>query len=104
LGPNLFTMESPFYLLISLKTPGSYEPFGEFDLGHDRELAYALFDSLDGNPEIDDLCHFHVDLIETVDTLPEKIRSKCCRLDELGLNAERVALEIFRQKNLRGET
>ncbi|HEX8021633.1 hypothetical protein [Mucilaginibacter sp.] len=93
-------MESPFYLLISLKTPKNYEPFGEFNLGHDRELAYALFDSLDGNPKIDDQCRFHIDLIETVDALPEQIRSKCCKLEELSTNMKLIALEIFRQKNL----
>lgn len=96
-------MDSPFYLLISLKTPKNYEPFGEFDLGYDRESAHALFDSLEGNPEIDEYCRFDIDLIETVDTLPEKIRSKCCRLEELGVNTEKIALEILRQKNLTRE-
>ncbi|WP_121810324.1 hypothetical protein [Mucilaginibacter kameinonensis] len=96
-------MESPFYLLMSLKTPRSYEPFGEFNLGFDRQSAYDLFDSLDGNPTIDDRCPFHIDLIETVDALPEKIRSKCCKLEELGNNMKLIALETFRQKNLQEE-
>ncbi|AYL97360.1 hypothetical protein [Mucilaginibacter celer] len=96
-------METPFYLLMSVKTPDKYEPFGEFDLGRDREAAYTLFESLDGKPDIDDHCHLHIDLVETVDSLPEKIRSKCCKLDQLGNNMKLIALEIFRQKNLKEE-
>ena len=93
-------MKTPFYLLLSLKTRDGYEPFGEFELGINQELAYALFDSLEGDAELHDSCHFHIDLIETVETLPEKIRSKCCKLEELGENMKIIAKTAFRQKNL----
>lgn len=43
-------------------------------------------------------CHFHVVLIETVEALPERIRSKCCTIEQLGQNMEVIAREIFRQK------
>jgi len=93
-------METPFYLLFSLKTQSGYAPFGEFELSADRDLAYLLFDSLEGDIELKETCHFHIDLIETVEALPEKIRSKCCKLDELGENMKLIAREAFRQKNL----
>lgn len=93
-------METPFYLLLSLKTPDGYDAFGEFTVGSDRELTYALFESLKGYTQLHDECHFHIDLIETVNGLPEKIRSKCCKLDQLGDNMKLIAREAYRQKNL----
>jgi hypothetical protein len=38
--------------------------------------------------------------VETVDRLPEKIKSICCTLDELGENTKLIAKEVFRLKNL----
>lgn len=93
-------METPFYLLLSLKTPDGYDAFGEFTLGTDRELTHALFDSLKGYTQLSEDCHFHIDLIETVNTLPEKIRSKCCKLDQLADNMKLIAREVYRQRNL----
>ncbi|MFD2871709.1 hypothetical protein ACFS5N_04470 [Mucilaginibacter ximonensis] len=93
-------METPFYLLFSLKTPDGYDTFGEFTVGTDRELTYALFDSLKGDKQLREDYHFHIDLIETVNALPEKIRSKCCKLDQLGENMKLIAREVYRQKNL----
>lgn len=93
-------MQSPFYLLFSLKTAGGYEAYGEFELGADREFAYRLFDDLTGSTDLSDACHFHIDLVEPAETLPEKIRSKCCKLDELSENMKQIARAVFRQKNL----
>jgi len=97
-------MQSPFYLLFSLKTTDGYKAYGEFELGTDRDFAYRLFDELQGNPDLDNHCHFHIDLIETVEMLPEKIRSKCCKLDELGDNVRTIARAVFRQINLEDES
>lgn len=93
-------MEAPFYLLLSLKTPEGYAAFGEFELAPDRDGAYQLFEELAGDPQLRENCRFHIDLIETMDTLPEKIRSKCCTLSELSQNIELIARTLFRQKNL----
>jgi len=94
-------MENPLTILLSLKTPTGYDVIGEYELGPDQDAAYALFDSLAGNPKLDEQALLHVDLIEAPPVLAEKVRSKCCTLDELTANTRLIVREIFRQKNLR---
>jgi hypothetical protein len=94
-------METQFYILLSLKTRDGFENYGQFFFGDDREAAYALFDSLQGNDTITGTAMLHIDLMETVSELPAVIKTKCCTLDELGYNVKAVAREIFRQKNLK---
>lgn len=38
--------------------------------------------------------------METVNELPVQIKTKCCTLEELGLNCKLIAREIFRLRNL----
>jgi hypothetical protein len=47
-----------------------------------------------------DGCLLHIDLMETVDGLPAKIKTIGCTLEELGTNCRLIAREIFRLKNL----
>lgn len=91
-------MKTQFYILLSLKTPAGFVNYGQYFLGDDREAAYGLFDSLKGRQ--DDSALLHIDLMETVNELPVKIRTICCTLEELGLNSRLIAREIFRLKNL----
>jgi len=97
-------MQSPFHLLFSLRTTDGYFAYGELELGADRDFAYRLFEELQGSTDLNDHCHFHIDLIETVEMLPEKIRSKCCKLDDLGENMKLIARAVFRQINLEEES
>jgi len=93
-------METQFYLLLSLQTTKGFTDYGQFFLGNDREAAEELFGTLKGrNPKTAD-CILHIDLLETVEGLPEKIKSICCTLDELGENTKLIAKEVFRLKNL----
>jgi hypothetical protein len=94
-------MEDRFSLLLSLKSLAGFEVFGQFGIGHDSSAASALFDSLMGDEKLSDACVLHIDLIETDGLLPAKIRTKCCRLEELAANCKLITREIFRQKNLR---
>ena len=93
-------METQFYILLSLKTPEGYVNYGQYFFGNDREAAYGLFEQLKGNQNLKDTCLLHIDLMETVDFLPLKIKTICCTLDELGFNCKLIAREIFRLKNL----
>lgn len=96
----LIAMETQFYVLLSLQTAKGFTDYGQFFLGNDRKAARQLFGTLKGrNPKTAD-CILHIDLLETVDGLPEKIKSICCTLDELGENTKLIARAMFRLKNL----
>ncbi|UOE50944.1 hypothetical protein MTO98_07615 [Mucilaginibacter sp. SMC90] len=94
-------MEDRFSLLLSLKTPTGFEVFGEFGIGDDRVAAAALFDSLKGSERLAETAVLHVDLMETDGLLPAKVRTKCCRLDELAANCKLITREVFRRRNLK---
>jgi|SRR6185312_8429512 len=93
-------MKTQFYILLSLKTPQGFVNYGQYFFGDDREDAYQLFGQLKGSAVIKDNCLLHIDLMETVDELPVKIKTTCCTLEELGANCKLIAREIFRLKNL----
>jgi len=93
-------METQFYILLSLKTPQGFTDYGQYFFGNDREAAYDLFGQLQGDENIKESCLLHIDLMETVDELPVRIKSICCTLEQLGANCKLIAREIFRLKNL----
>ncbi|WCT13424.1 hypothetical protein [Mucilaginibacter jinjuensis] len=93
-------METQFYILLSLKTPQGFTNYGQYFLGDYNEGAYQLFEQLQGSKELKPSCLLHIDLMETVNKLPVQIKTKCCTLEELGLNCQLIAREIFRLKNL----
>ncbi|MDB5005166.1 MAG: hypothetical protein JWQ34_3391 [Mucilaginibacter sp.] len=93
-------MKTQFYILLSLKTPHGFVDYGQCFFGNDRAAAYDLFGQLKGDETLRDTALLHIDLMETVDELPVRIKSICCTLDELGINCKLIAREIFRLKNL----
>ncbi len=94
------TMKTQFYILLSLKTTGGFLDYGQYFFGDNREAAYGLFRQLKGSGDIKDNCLLHIDLMETVNELPVKIKTICCTLEELGYNCKLIAREIFRLNNL----
>lgn len=94
-------METQFYILLSLKTTNGFENYGQYFLGDDREAARGLFDSLSGSPILRDTALLHIDLMETVNDLPVRIKTVCCNLEELGYNCKLISRGIFRLKNLK---
>ena len=93
-------MKSRFYLLLSLRTSYGFEVCGEFPLGADRKVAKQLFSRLNGNAGAIESACLHIDLMETVDELPEKIETKCCNLEEWCCNSKLLVKELFKLKNL----
>ncbi|NCD68268.1 hypothetical protein [Mucilaginibacter agri] len=89
-----------FSLLLNLKTPAGFVVFGEFSIGDDPEAAHHLFDSLQGDESLSDQI-LYIDLMETTEPLPEKVRMKGCRLDELATNCKLITRAVFCQKNLK---
>lgn len=93
-------MKTQFYILLSLKTNKGYVNYGQYFFGNDREAAYGLFDQMKGKILVTDTAMLHIDLMETVNELPVKIKTICCSLEELGTNCKLIAREMFRLMNL----
>ncbi len=93
-------MKTRFYILLSLKTPHGFVDYGQYFFGNDWAAADDLFNRLKGSPKIKDTCLLHIDLMETLNGLPVKIKSICCTLEELGANCKLIAREVLRLKNL----
>src|ERR1700761_4682660 len=93
-------METQFYIILSLKTAKGFVDYGQYFFGNDREAAEDLFAQLQGGTDVKNNCLLHIDLMETVNELPVKIKTICCTLDELGVNCKLIAREVFRLKNL----
>src|SRR5689334_5547405 len=94
-------MKTQFYILLSLKTAEGFVAFGQYFFGNDRDAAYALYESLQGDKNITGKCLLHIDLMETVDELPVRIKTIGCTLEQLACNSKLIAREVFRQKNLK---
>jgi len=93
-------METQFYILLSLKTNKGFVDYGQYFLGSERNTANELFGRLKGDENIKSGALLHIDLMETVNELPVRIKTICCTLDELGDNCKLIAREMFRLKNL----
>jgi len=79
--------------LISFRTPDGFKVCGQYFLGKDQKLADALFNSLTGREYIPEKAVLHLDLLETKDSLPVKIRTIGCKLTELCANCEHITRE-----------
>jgi hypothetical protein len=95
-------MKRQYYLLLSVKTPGGFVAYGQYDLLTSPEEADEFFEGLKGSKEVEEEHILHIDLMETVDGLPFKIRTIGCTLDELTCNCKKVSLEVFRLAHLKG--
>lgn len=93
-------MNSRYYLLLSLKTPTGYDAYGQYFLGNDSQVANQLFNQLQGSRQPQGNVLLYIDMMETVNELPQKIKTIGCTLDELAHNTKIIAREIFKLKNL----
>jgi hypothetical protein len=89
-------MKSEFEILISFRTPDGFKACGQYFLGKDKAFAEEVFAGLAGREDIGDKCVLHLDLMETTDGLPVKVRSVSCKLSELCANCEYITRELFR--------
>ena len=93
-------METTFYIILNMKTPGGLESYGRFNIGNDRQKAHDIFRKLKGNPEIDEKNILTMELMETVNNLPVNIHMLGCSLNELSENCRTITKEIFNAVNL----
>lgn len=93
-------MATRFYILLSLKTAKGFINYAQYDMGDERREAEELFGSLQGEPNSTDSAALHIDLMETIDELPVKVKTIGCNLDELAGNHKLLTRAIFRRYNL----
>jgi len=89
-------MNSNFDILISFRTPSGFKVCAQYFLGSDHELAETVFAGLSGTNDISDRAVLHLDLMETKDELPVKVKTIGCRLSELCANCQHITRELFR--------
>jgi hypothetical protein len=97
---KLCVMETQFDLVLSLKTPKGFIDYGWYPLGSNPEFAYQIFSQMKGCEKLADGAVLHLDLVETKERLPDKIKSLSCSLEELCENVKLISREMFRLKNL----
>jgi hypothetical protein len=83
-----------------MKKGRTFEAFGKFFIGNDRDLAHQLFSGLEGSESVQESDILHLDLMETVDGLPVNMKVINCTLDQLANNCRIITKEIFKAKNL----
>lgn len=93
-------MQRRFYIILSLKTPTGFAEYGQYYFGNDRHAADELFNTLQGSRDVAEHLPLHIDLMETINELPVKIKTIGCTLDELAYNTKLITREVFRLKNL----
>jgi hypothetical protein len=96
-----YIMKTQFYILMSLRTSGGFETYGQYFFGDDELTANKLFAVLNGNQDLEGNNPLHIDLMETVNNLPVKVKSISCTIDQLSANVKLITKEIFRQKNFK---
>lgn len=93
-------MKRTFYIMLSMKSLGRYECFGEFFLGNNRLRAEAVFSQLKGRNESNKQAVLNLDLVEIKGELPVTVKTIYCTLDDLANNTKLITRELFRSKTL----
>lgn len=89
-------MKSDFDILISFRTPEGFKVCGQYFLGKDRTFAEGVFSGLTGRKDQDGHTVLQLDLMETVNDIPVKVKTISCKLSELCGNCQHITRELFR--------
>jgi hypothetical protein len=88
-------MKRDFKILISMRTPSGFNTCAEYFLGADREFAESVFSGLTGRKDVNNSAILHLDLLESVDDVPVRIKTVGCTLGELSANCQYIIRELF---------
>ena len=89
-----------FYIELSIRTADSFENYGKFFVGNDKNFAYNIFHKLKGSKDVNDKSILHLEFIEKQDGLPQNIQLISCTLEELAENCKIITKEAFKFLNL----
>jgi hypothetical protein len=93
-------VQSRFMMVLNMKTADGFVPFGQFELGTDREAVRALYQTLEGREPHGEEGFLHIDLVEMRRGLPMSLRVLECSAPELARNVLLITKQVFRWKNL----
>lgn len=89
-----------YYILINIKSANGFESIGKFFIGNNAESADSLFYQLQGSSEVDENTMLSMELMETIQDLPQNIRIISCSLEQLAFNCRIITKETFKNINL----
>jgi hypothetical protein len=95
------TAETVFSIILNLKTPDGFEPFGKFFIGNNAEFANDLFLKLKGNRKVDSSAVITLELMETRQGLPINLHIISCSLQDIAENCKLITRETFTLLNLK---
>ena len=93
-------MKHTFHIMLNMKTPNGFESIGKFCIGSNREVSNALYAMLQGKDSLQESDILHMDLVETIDSLPVNIQVISCTLEEFAANCKVIIKELFKLVNL----
>ena len=97
---KICSMETQFYIMITLKTINGLENFGKFFIGNDRERATGVFRQVKGSRNNVERNVLYMEFMETVKGLPVNLDVISCSLDQMAENCKTITKELFISRNL----
>jgi hypothetical protein len=94
------SMETQFYIMITLKTINGLENFGKFYIGNDRSRAAAIFNKVKGSTHNVEKNVLYMEFMETIKGLPVNLDVISCTLDQMAENCKTITKELFITRNL----
>lgn len=91
---------SEFHIILQIKTPDGFEPFGKFVLGTDQQFADNIFRQLKGEAECDYNDLLQIDLAEVGEGLPRQLKMISCCLEDIAENCRIITREVFKYRSL----
>jgi hypothetical protein len=95
------TLQSSFYIDISIQTSEGPQRIGRYELGNDRIAATNLFKKLKGSSRVNVKDMLYIEFMELMNGLPMNHDILTCDLQELGTNSMLITQELFRLINLK---
>ena len=97
-------MKHTFHIVLNMKTLNGFETIGKFCIGNNHDASNSVFELLHGTEVLQEADILHMDLVETIDSLPVNIRVISCTLEEFAGNCKLITKELFKLVNLGDHT
>ncbi len=90
-------MDTAYNIVISIRTLQGMLEIGNFFPGTDTAFAHSVFDQLKGDLTSEDDAFIRIDLEKKQEhTLPERLKSISCTLNQYTENCRIITRELFR--------
>ncbi len=89
-----------YYIILQIKTPDGFEPYGKFATGQSLPNALNIFNQLKGNSDCSFTDYLQIDLISVNNQMPRHLKMMSCSLEDIAENCRIVTREIFKLRNM----